>query len=362
MQGPLSWSVRFRFAAAGQPLVFLAAAGLFAAGTWTPQTSGTTARLRGVSAVSESVAWASGANGTVLRTVDGGRTWQTRPVAGAEKLDFRDVDATSERTASVLSTGNGDASRIYKTVDGGATWDLQFTNTDPKGFLDAMAFWNVDRGVVFGDSIDGEFFILLTRDGGRTWSRVPADALPPALAGEGAFAASGTNVAVWGSNHVWIGTGAAPQSRVLRSIDGGRTWTIASTPLASGPSAGIFSIAFADANNGIVVGGDYKKERDAVDNAAITSDGGKTWTLVRDLSGFRSVVAPVPGARASWLAVGPSGSDISTDGGRTWKPIEGLGFHTFSFAKPTSLPRRSGGAAAAGWGAGERGAIARFTW
>ena len=108
--------------------------------TWTPQTSGVTVRLRGVSAVSNDVAWASGAAGTVLRTTDGGRTWQARPVPGAAGLDFRDVDALSRDTAVVLSIGPGEASRIFQTEDGGATWTERFRNTDPEAFFDALAF------------------------------------------------------------------------------------------------------------------------------------------------------------------------------------------------------------------------------
>jgi photosystem II stability/assembly factor-like uncharacterized protein len=178
--------------------------------------------------------------------------------------------------------------------------------------------------------------------------------MPPARENEGAFAASGTNVAVFGRAHVWIGTGAAARSRVLRSADGGRTWSIANTPLASGPSSGIFSIAFRDERHGIVVGGDYRKETEAVENVAVTDDGGATWTLIKErgLSGFRSVVAPVPGEPGSWLAVGPSGADLSHDDGRTWTPLPGPGFHTFSFARGARI----------GWGAGEKGMIARLEW
>jgi photosystem II stability/assembly factor-like uncharacterized protein len=208
---------------------------------WQAQPSGVTARLRGVSAVSERVAWASGANGTVLHTIDGGATWRQRPVAGAEKLDFRDVDAVSPRAAYALSIGPGEASRIYKTTDGGERWQLQFANADPKVFLDAMAFWDAKRGIAFSDAVDGRFVILETTNGGGEWKRIEAGRLPPALPGEGAFAASGTNVALHGRGDVWIGTTAG---RVLRSTDAGRTWTVAATPLRAGESAGIFSIAF----------------------------------------------------------------------------------------------------------------------
>ncbi len=244
------------------------------------------------------------------------------------------------------------SSRIYKTIDGGRTWALQFTNTDPKAFFDAMAFWDADRGIAFSDSVDGRLVILRTDNGGRVWTRVPAEGLPPALDNEGAFAASGTNVAVYGRDHVWIGTGAAAVARVLRSSDGGRTWAAAATPLAAGPSSGIFSIAFRDAEHGIVVGGDYRKENEAVDNAAITNDGGRTWTKVTGLSGFRSVVSYLPGASTPTLiAVGPQGADQSTDDGRTWTPLPGAsGLHTFAFAKQGR----------AGWGAGEKGRIMRL--
>ena len=209
---------------------------------WQAQASGVTGRLRGVSAVSSAVAWASGANGTVLRTTDGGRRWQVLPVPGAEQLDFRDVDAMSDSVAYTLSIGAGDTSRIYKTADGGAHWDLQFANKDPGIFLDAMAFSDAAHGIAFSDSVDGRFVILTTGNGGRTWERVPAVRLPPALPREGAFAASGTNVAMHGRRHAWIGTTAA---RVLRSSDGGVTWKVAATPLATGPTAGISRSHFA---------------------------------------------------------------------------------------------------------------------
>lgn len=319
---------------------------------WDGQTRGVTARLRGVSAVSDRVAWASGAAGTVLRTADGGATWQKLTVPDAEKLDFRDVDAVSETSAYVLSIGPGPASRIYKTTDAGAHWDLQFTNDNPKAFFDAMAFWDVGHGLVMGDSVDGKFDILTTSDGGKTWTRVPQDALPPALPNEGAFAGSGTNVAVAARGRAWIGTGASTRCRVLRTGDGGVSWTIAETPVAASGSAGIFSVAFRDSRHGLTVGGDYRKEKDAVENAAVTSDGGATWTAVKGLGGFRSVVAHVPGSKASWIAVGPAGADITEDDGRSWTAIEGNGYHAFSFA-----PRGK-----AGWGVGERGTIGKLTW
>lgn len=320
---------------------------------WTHQSSGVEARFRGVSAVSERVAWASGTNGTVVRTLDGGDSWEAVPIPSARDLDLRDIDAFDENTAYALSIGNGDASRIFKTEDGGHNWQTQFVNQDPAAFFDAMSFWEERRGLAVSDSVNGQFVVLRTDDGGLTWSRVPADGLPPALPGEGYFAASGTNVFTWGEQHAWFGTGAADQARVARSTDGGKTWEIAPTPLAAGSSAGIFSIAFRDAQHGVVVGGDYQREEVAVDNVAVTRDGGRTWNLASGtgLSGFRSAVGYVPGTSPpALLAVGPSGADYSTDDGDNWIAIPAPGFHTLSFT-------RTGNTA---WAAGDDGRISRF--
>src|SRR5262249_21111739 len=151
----------------------------------------------------------------VLHTVDGGATWQKIAVT-PDRVDFRDVDAIDEHVAYVLSIGNGAASRIYKTVDAGATWTASLLNADPKVFLDARAWWDASNGIVIGDSIDGQFCIMTTTDGGTSWNRVPAAALPAAQPNEGAFAASGTNIAVLGQD-AWIGTGAAATARVLHT-------------------------------------------------------------------------------------------------------------------------------------------------
>src|SRR6266545_7382255 len=75
---------------------------------WTLQASGVTVRLRGVSAVNDRVVWASGSGSTVLRTANGGATWQKLAVT-PDVVDFRDIDAINENTAFVLSIGNGPA-------------------------------------------------------------------------------------------------------------------------------------------------------------------------------------------------------------------------------------------------------------
>lgn len=322
---------------------------------WVAQQSGVEVRLRGVSAVSSRVAWASGDKGTYARTTDGGRTWRAGKVAGAEELDFRDVDAFDADTAYLLSIGEGALSRIYKTTDGGAHWTLQFTNPRPEAFFDAMAFWDAANGIALSDPVGGRFHLVQTSDGGRTWRALPADALPPALEGEAAFAASGTCITVEGRERVWFGTGGGARARIFYSSNRGRTWEVFDTPvLAGSASAGIFSVAFRDARHGVIVGGDYRQEKASKLNAARTSDGGRTWQLVENSRprGFRSGVAYVSQRRrTSLVAVGPSGSEYSNDDGRTWRSAGTQGFHSLSFARTTT---------GTGWAVGEQGRTAKY--
>jgi photosystem II stability/assembly factor-like uncharacterized protein len=321
---------------------------------WESQVSGTTVRLRGVSAVSQSTAWASGDKGTYARTIDGGKTWVPGHVPDSEGLDFRDVDAFSADTAYLLSIGEGEKSRIYKTIDGGLHWTLQFKNSRPQAFFDAMAFWDDDHGIAVSDPVAGRFLIIATSDGGATWKEMPPDRMPLALSGEGAFAASGTCITVQGKRNAWFGTGGPTGARVFRTGDGGRSWAVATTHITGDKTAGIFSLLFMDANRGVAVGGDYTKEREVGNNAAWTSDGGKTWRLAENSrpNGYRSGVALMTGAkRRELVTVGPSGSDFSVSGGKTWRILGTEGFHSLSFAPNSN----------AGWAVGEGGRIFKYT-
>jgi photosystem II stability/assembly factor-like uncharacterized protein len=336
-------------------LIIAAIAALLVQPGWQLQPSPTTERLRGVSAVSDKIAWASGNKGTVLRTTDGGATWSLLNVPDAEALDFRDIEAFDAKTAYVLSIGNGDKSRIYKTRDGGRTWTLQFTNPDAKAFYDAIAFWDRDHGLAMGDPVDGHATILSTSDGGNSWRLLPADRIPAALPAEGAFAASGTCLVTEGRSDAWFGTGSATRARVFHTADRGETWSVAESQIAAGnPSSGIFSIAFADTHDGIAVGGDYRQEKASGDNLQATYDAGATWTFpgATRLRGFRSAVAYVPGSNGrSLIAVGPAGSDRSDDHGRTWSSIGDEGFHALGID-----PRGR-----VAWAVGEGGRIGRLS-
>jgi len=321
---------------------------------WAPQQSATTAELRGLAAVSPTVVWASGTRGQVLRTADGGATWRVDTVAGADSLDLRSIHARSATLAWAMTAGDADkgAAKVFRTTDG-ARWTLQFDTRQKGAFLDALAFWDDRHGIALGDPIDGRLYILTTDDGGATWTRVATTSAPPMLAGEDAFAASGTCITVEGSSNAWIGTGGGSRARVFRSTDRGRTWSVADTPIHAGNSAsGIFSVAFTDAEHGVAVGGEYSKPAGLFPNVALTSDGGETWRLASGAlpRGYMSAVAYVPGTSGRTLvAVGLAGTARSLDGGESWTMIDTVAYNSVAFVSPS-----------AGWAAGPRGRIARW--
>ncbi len=311
--------------------------------SWELRPTNTDARLRGLSAVNAKVAWVSGSKGTVLRTTDGGRTWGSVPPPDTAVLDFRDIEAFDAHTAVALSIGAGESSRIYRTSDGGRTWSETFHNTDPDAFYDCVAFFDRFRGLAMSDPVNGKFRVLTTRDGGRSWQRVPEENFPPALPGEAGFAASGQCVATAGSRDAWIATGGGATARVLHSADGGRHWKVSDTPLLSSPSAGVFAVAFRNPRQGLAIGGDYANPTGAVANLALSRDGGRSWDAnARGPVGYRSGAA---WRGSSVLAVGPTGSDVSRDGGRHWRKFDDGSFDT------VDCPGTC-------WAAGEKGRVA----
>ena len=287
---------------------------------WVKQAVNTTASLRGLSVVNEKVVWASGTGGTFLKTVDGGKTWKVGTVPGAEKLDFRDVDAFDASTAYVLSIGNGEDSRIYKTVNGGGTWKLQFKNTNAKAFFDAIACWDKANCIAMSDPVDGHYLLISTTDGGDTWKPIVSNNMLAAKDGEAAFAASGTCLITQGRKNAFFVSGGT-DARVFSSSDRGLTWSVADTPIISGTSgSGIFSIAMRTSLHGKIVGGNYEKPDEKNINLAFTRNGGKEWFSGEGLGGYRSAIAYI--GDKTWIAVGSSGSDISYDQGNDWKSLD----------------------------------------
>jgi len=294
---------------------------------WVVKTSGTQTNLRGVSLAYHGedrsggpVVWASGSNGLILRSPHTMGEWTRLAVRGGETLDFRGIQAFDEKTAYVMSSGSGKESRIYKTTDGGATWVEQFTDSRSAFFLDALVCDGPARCFALSDPVDGKFLLVATIDG-EHWNALPQDAMPAALKDEGAFAASGTCLALYG-NDIYFVTGG-PAARLFHSPDLARTWTVTVLPMVSGnPGAGAFSVA-RRGKNMAVVGGDYKNPKNTDRVAAYSRDAGRSWKLANQMpGGYRSAVA--------WLddrmlaTVGPSGEEVSVDGGADWKPNSSL--------------------------------------
>lgn len=288
---------------------------------WTPAPTGSTQQYRGLDAVDRHTAWVGGSAGEVLRTTDGGATWENVSPPGSTGLLFRDVEAQSARRASVLSIGEGDASRIYTTTDGGRSWRLAFVNDEPRAFYDSMDFFaGGRRGLAMSDPVDGKFRIAATDDWGHSWHVLPDAGMPPAVAGEAGFAASGTCLVTSGRD-AWFGSGGGA-ARVFHSRDRGFTWTATTAPIPAAAAGGVFSLAFRSPRHGAIVGGDFTAPENGEDASGFTSDGGATWNPGGDLTGYRSGVDWVFGARATLIAVGPTGSDVSHDGGGTWTAFD----------------------------------------
>jgi len=316
------------------------------------QVSGVASVLQAVSAVSEEVAWVSGHAAAVLRTTDGGATWQRLRVPDSDSLEFRDVEAFDADVAYLLAAGPGGRSRVLKTTDGGRTWATQFVNAEPRAFYDCLAFFDRSHGVVVSDAVDGRLLIRVTEDGGAHWDPVPAEGIPAAREGEGAFAASGTCLVANGDRLAWIGSGSTAEARVYRSADRGRTWAVTAVPVVSGGAAGVASVAFRDSRHGVALGGRIAAAADTNNQVAVTFDGGVTWV--------RAGRPPFPGAvygsayaprstPPALVAVGPGGLAVSRDDGASWTGVSSDSYWAVGFAS-----------ARAGWAVGPRGRITRI--
>lgn len=321
----------------------------------TPQETPVSAVLQAVSPVSEEVVWIGGHEGILLRTRDGGQSWQRVPAPGGDTLQFRDVHAFSWDRAIAMSAGSGTASRIYATDDGGQSWHSAFLMQHPEGFLDCLDFWDGDRGFAYGDSFDGMPYALLTADAGRSWTRVTPDRLPAAAGSEGGFAASGTCARAGPFGAGWIATGAGDAPRLLATRDYGATWSATALPLPSGSAAGAFTIAIADGELVMALGGDLNAREEVVANAAFTPDGGGRWT--------QATSAPIPGAvygstvfvvpeGLRVVAVAPSGAAYTADSGQSWQPLPEVA----AWAVAVAPSGRTG------WAAGEGGRVWRIDW
>jgi len=296
--------------------------------------------LRGLSVVDDSVAWVSGSKGWTAISKDGGKNWDWKQLKGYENLDFRDIEGFSASKAILMSSGT--PAVILLTTNGGASWKEVYRNESAEIFLDGMDFWDSERGIVYGDPINAQLFLLQTKDGGLNWQNISAQNKISILKGEASFAASGTNVRTGKGGKVWIATGGT-QTRIFRSKDYGMSWDSAKLPLIQGKnSTGTFSLAFYNNKLGVAVGGDFLSDKLRESNLALTMNSGKTWIKPQiSTFGYRSAVEYL--SRNELLATGPTGTDRSVDGGKTWKNLSESGFHTVRKAKSGKLVLLTGG-------------------
>lgn len=286
--------------------------------------------FRGLSAVNDDIVWVSGSQGTIGRSTDGGKNWKWLQVPGFEKAEFRDIEAFDAQTAVIMSIGS--PAYLLKTENGGSTWKITYENKDTAMFLDAMAFWNINSGIVAGDAINGRFFIARTFDGGNSWMEIPEKHKPVAATGEALFAASGTNIRSLKMDEAIFVSGGLSAHLFYRDKK------ISLPMLKGGNTTGPNSIAVRDARKRknsttfIVVGGDFNKPEQTTGNCIYTTNAGKTWkTPATPPNGYRSCIEYLN--NTTLITCGLTGVDISLDGGENFHLISEDSYHVCLKAK-----------------------------
>jgi len=285
--------------------------------------------IRAIIAADENTLWFGGSNGQFGYTEDGGEHWHIDSIRHTDQpdLEFRGIAKTPN---AVFLLAIGSPALLFKTEDQGENWSVVYREDHPDAFYDAIAFWNDKAGIAMGDPTEDCLSIILTTDGGDSWTKIPCEDLPPAADKEAAFAASNSNIALVG-NHAWIVSGGG-SARVFHSPDRGASWEVFDTPIVQGGKmTGIFTADFYDAKRGIIFGGDWEDQSQNSKNKALTADGGKTWTLIADGQepGYRSSVQYLPDSDAQGiLAAGIPGISYSADGGQRWAALSDSSFYT----------------------------------
>lgn len=285
------------------------------------------ASLRGLYVLNENVVWASGSEGTVLLSTNGGESWNVIKIPGAEKNDFRSIHAWNAKQAMVF--GIVGPAFGYKTEDGGESWDIVFQDSTKGLFFNSLKFADENNGLAISDPIDGKFFVIRTEDAGRNWERI--EDIPNVIEGEANFAASNSCIEFLPSGKAWFATGGKA-ARVFYSGDFGKSWKVVRTPMVRGAaSSGIFSIAFKNEAEGVIVGGTYDAPKLNQNIASYTLDGGITWSPAENMPNeYRSCVKSVANKSENlFFAIGKTGCDISLDGGINWQFVGESGFYTF---------------------------------
>jgi len=284
----------------------------------------TKSSFRGLSVVNNKIIWVSGSNGTIGKSLDGGIVWHWFLVPGYEKTDFRDIEAFDDKNALIMGIDN--PAVLLKTNNGGESWTLVFHDTTKGMFLDAMDFYDNKHGVVIGDPIQNKFFKAITSDGGNTWKSVFFDNRPLADSMEACFASSGTNIRKFNKREDVFISGGLSSNLFIKNKK-------IKIPIVQGvETSGSNSVAYKNKKYFIIVGGDFSKKNDSVENIAITNNCGKSWIKSTiPPHGYRSCIEHI--ASKQWITCGLNGVDISKDNGISFSKISDLGFHVCRKAK-----------------------------
>ncbi|MDN5287707.1 MAG: oxidoreductase [Mucilaginibacter sp.] len=292
---------------------------------------GSPTSIRGLSVVNDKTAWVSGSNGYIAITNNGGKTWDWQQVKGYEKSEFRDIEAFSNKEAVIMSSGT--PALVLKTIDGGKSWQEKYRKTDTSYFFDAMDFDNNQRGYILGDPINNKFLLMETKDDGETWAEVKNT--PDALSGEAAFAASGTCLRVKDGDIKIVSGGKSSRMITLKSRS--EVWDYVNLPIThTKASQGAFSLVVKK-NGGIIVGGDYAndKKTDSVSTIYTLHPHTLFHAPQKGPAGFQSCVEYIKGD--IFLSTGTPGSNITIDGGKNWTKIDGTSFNVCGKAKHGKL-------------------------
>ncbi len=288
--------------------------------------------IRAIQPLDENRVWFAADKGKV-GLIDGDTPKLAVIKYGDSLLHFRSIAATKD-AVFVLSIAN--PAVLYKIgFNGTEATNIEevYTEKGASVFYDSMKFWNDNEGIAIGDPTDGCMSVIITRDGGNSWKKIDCENLPKVETGEAAFAASNSNIAIYGDN-AWIATGGK-KARVMHTANKGETWEVFNTPIIQGKAmTGIYSIDFRNENDGIIFGGNWEDKSFNEGNKAITKNGGKTWKLIANGKepGYRSSVKYIPGTEGQGIvALGSPGISFSGDGGKNWKELSKEGFFALEF-------------------------------